>query len=338
MRSFASDNYAGLHPEIVAAMMAANEDHAKSYGYDDVTSRADELFRHEFGDQVRVFTVHNGTGANVTALQLMLARHEAVMCSRTAHIATDEAGAPQRILGTALMLIDTADGRIQPDDLRTAMAGRRDEHQVIPRVLSISQSTELGTVYSLNELRELTGVAHALGLLVHIDGARLANAAAALGVSLRQACEGADILTFGGTKNGAMNAEAVVVINPDLGRDALHVRKQLMQLASKMRFTSAQWVGLLTDELWHRNATHANAMAHRLREGVSGIPGVELAYPSQANAVFAKLPHEAVAPLLEQFSFYVWEESNDVVRWMASWDTTESDVDALAAAVRTACS
>jgi len=338
MRSFASDNYAGIHPHVMSAIVAANIDHAKAYGYDDVTAQAESLFRHEFGEHARVLPVFNGTGANVTALQLMLRRHEAIVCAATAHISTDESGAPERHLGSKLILIDTLDGRVQPDELRSAVAGRRDEHQVSPRVLSITQSTELGTVYSVAELAELTNAAHELGLLVHLDGARLANAAAALDVGLADAATGADIVTFGGTKNGAMLAESVVILNPDLDLDALHARKQLMQLASKMRFTSAQWVALLTDDLWRRNAAHANAMAARLADAVSRIGGASIAYPRQANGVFVTLPHEAIAPLQDRFVFYVWNEANDVVRWMASWDTTEADVDELAAAVADLCS
>ena len=336
MRAFASDNYAGVHPEVMAAVAAANDGHARAYGADPVTEQAVAAIRRELGEQAEVAFVFNGTGANVVGLQLMLRPWEHVVCARTAHIAVDECGAPERLVGAKLVDVVTPDGKLTPDAVRSVHTGIGDEHRTQPRVVSITQSTELGTLYTPEEIRALADTAHELGMYLHLDGARLANAAASLGVSLAGTTSecGVDVLSFGGTKNGLMGGEAVVVLRPELAAALPYVRKQLMQLASKGRFVAAQFLALLTDELWLRNAGHANAMAARLHDAVVDVPGVKVTQQRQANAVFAIVPEAVVEPLQQVSPFYVWDEATTEVRWMCSWDTTESDVDAFVAAVR----
>ncbi|MEI8058176.1 MAG: low specificity L-threonine aldolase [Actinomycetes bacterium] len=333
--SFASDNHAGAHPDVLAAVVAANEGFAPAYGDDDVTANAVALLREQFGADVEVFPVFNGTGANVVALQSMVRPFEAVLCASTAHINVDECGAPERFLGSKLIDIDVPEGKLTVAALEAAVFGLGDPHHVQTRAVSLTQSTELGTVYSLAELREITSWAHGRGFVVHLDGARIANAAASLGVGLGElgVASGVDLMSFGATKNGALGVEAVLVLNPALAESMHFIRKQSMQLASKMRFLSAQLVALLTDDLWLRNATHANAMATRLAAAVGDV--VEISYPVQANAVFAMLDPASTAVLQEQFPFYVWNESTGQVRWMTSWRTTESDVDTFATLIRT---
>ena len=333
-RGFASDNYAGALPEVLEAVAAANQGHAPAYGADDWTARAQERFREHFGPEARAFPVFNGTGANVVALRALLRPWEGVVCAETAHLNTDEGGAPEALAGIKLLGVATADGKLTPELVRPKLARFGDEHAVQPRVVSISQSTELGTVYRTGEIEALADYAHEQGLLLHVDGARLGNAAAALDVPLRALTTdaGVDLLSFGGTKNGAICAEAVVLLRPRLDEGMEYLRKQSMQLASKMRFLSAQLDALLTNDLWRRTAAHANAMARRLADRLEGA--VEITRPVEANAVFAKLPREATEQLQRDWDFYVWDESTGEVRWMCSWDTTESDVDAFAAAVR----
>lgn len=334
--SFASDNNAPVHPEILAAIGAANAGHVRAYGDDPWTRAMDARFREHFGPDARAFPVYGGTGANVLGLSAMLRPFEAVICAEHAHIAVDECGAPERFLGSKLLAVRTPDGKLVPPDVTARLKGLRDQHHVQPKVVAITQSTEVGTVYTPAEIAELARVAHAHGLLVHMDGARVANAAAALDVPLRAITTdaGVDVLSFGGTKNGALGAEAVVFLRPDLGQDFRFTRKQGMQLASKMRYVSAQLGRLLEGDLWRANARHANRMARRLSEAAAGIPGVELAHPTQANGVFARLPRHVVEPLQQHSFFYVWDEEGPVVRWMCSFDTTEDDVDSFAAALR----
>jgi len=326
---FASDNYAGIHPEVFAAMAAVNSGHLPAYGADPVTAEAVSLFREHFGASSEVFFAFNGTGANVLGLQSMLHPFENVICAESAHINVDECGAPERFLGSKLVLVPTEHGKLTPESVERVALGTGDQHHVQPRVISIAQSTELGTVYSVDEVRTLADWAHARSMLLHVDGARLSNAAASLGVGLGEltTAAGVDVLSYGGTKNGAMGAEAVVVLRPDLAQYLPFIRKQSMQLASKMRFVSAQFVALLTDDLWRRNAEHANAMAQRLAAGVTNVPGVTLMHPVQSNAVFASVPTEVIAALLLDYPFYVWDESSDTVRWMTSFDTTPEGVD-----------
>jgi threonine aldolase len=331
-RTFASDNFAGVHPEVVEEILRANVGHATSYGDDPVSSEAVDLFREHFGESARVFLTFNGTGANVVGLQSMLRPFEAVICSASSHIYVDECGAPERFLGSKLIPIATPDGKLSPELVEVAMVGIGDEHRVQPRVVSLTESTELGTCYTVPELTSLAQWVHERGMLLHLDGARLSNAAAHLGVDFDVfARAGVDVLSFGGTKNGAMAAEAVVSFLPSAEDQLKYIRKQSMQLSSKMRFVAAQFIALLTNDLWKRNASHANAMAHRLGEGAAHVTGVQIVQPVEANGVFASLPRAAIEAVQREFPFYVWEGgkgSRDVVRWMASFDTTPEDVDA----------
>ena len=334
-RGFASDNNAGAHPEVLEAVARANTGHTRAYGEDPWTASAVARLREHLGERAEPFFVFGGTGANVLGLQAVMRPHEAVICSEFAHINVDECGAPERYVGCKLLGIASADGKLTPELVRARIGGVGIEHHVQPRVVSVSQSTEYGTVYAPDELRALAELAHAHGMLLHVDGARLANAAASLGVPLRAitADAGVDVLSFGGTKNGLLGGEAVVFFDPAPARSFRFVRKQGMQLASKMRFVAAQFEALLTDELWLRSARHANAMARKLEAAVRGIPGVRVTQPVDANAVFATLPAEAIPVAQDAFFFYVWDERRSEVRWMASWDTTEEDVAQFAAAI-----
>lgn len=335
-RGFASDNEASVHPEVLAALSRVNEGHASSYGHDELTERVHAQLEREFGPNATAILVFNGSGANVLSLLAACRPWEATICSAVAHLNVDEGGAPEAIAGVKLLGVETPDGKLTPELVAPRIERIGDEHAVQPRVLSITQSSELGTVYTLEELRELSDFAHGRGLLLHIDGARLANAAAALGCSLAEAATGADLLSLGGTKNGLMLGEAVIVRAraAEAGEALPYLRKQTLQLASKMRFLSAQFDAFLADELWRRTASHANAMAARLAEAVSDVDGVEITQPVEANGVFARIPAETIAPLQARFPFHGWDEAQGIVRWMCAWDISEDDVDACAAAIR----
>lgn len=335
-RGFASDNAAGVHPTVLDAIAAANTGHAFGYGQDQWTRRVEGLFREHFGSRARVYLVWGGTAANVLSLRASCRPWEAAICAASAHMNVDEAGAPEAIAGVKLLTVAGPHGKLAPELVEQAIVGVGDEHSVQPRVISISQTTELGTVYSLEEIRTLADIAHRRGLLLHVDGARLSNAAAALGVSLRALSTdvGVDLLSFGGTKNGLLGAEAVVLLADQVGDGFQYLRKQSLHLASKMRFLAAQFEALLRDDLWLELASRANAMAARLAHAVRGLPGITITHPVESNAVFAKLPADAIAPLLERFQFYVWDERAAEVRWMCSWDTSEDDVAALARSLK----
>jgi threonine aldolase len=335
-RGFASDNAATVHPEVLAAIARVNVGHAFGYGHDEYTPSVEAMFRTHFGEHAQPFFVFNGSAANVLSLRAACRPWEAVIAADTAHLNVDECGAPEAIAGIKLLTVPGEDGKLTPELVLSRIARVGDEHAVQPRLVSISQCTEMGTLYTAAQTRELADLAHAHGLLLHVDGARLSNAAAALGVPLRALSTdaGVDILSFGGTKNGLLAAEAVVVLTPELADGFAYLRKQSLQLASKMRFLAAQFDALLSDELWLRLAAHANAMAARLADAVRDVPDVQLTRPVQTNAVFARLPREVCDALLEQHAFYVWDEDAGEVRWMCSWDTTEDDVDAFAQAVR----
>lgn len=336
VRGFASDNYAGVHPEVLAALATVNDGHQVAYGEDVYTARLQEVVAGHLGRTVEVFPVFNGTGANVLALQSVLPRWGAVVCAETAHINTDENGAPERVGGLKLLTVPTPDGKLTPELVDQQAWGWGDEHRAQPLALSITQTTELGTCYTVDEVRALADHAHGLGMRVHLDGARIANAAASLDVPLRAFTSdaGVDILSLGGTKNGALGAEAVVVIDPEASHGLQYLRKMNMQLGSKMRFISAQLLALLDGDLWLRSARHANAMATRLHDGVAGLPGVEVVRPVQANAVFAVLPPGVADRLRSRFRFYDWDQATGEVRWMCSFDTSDADVDAFLAALR----
>ena len=332
-RGFASDNSAAIHPAVLEAIAGANVGHAFGYGHDEYSTEVAARVASLFGEDASAFFVFNGSGANVVALRACCRPWEGVICAVSSHLNVDECGAPEAVAGVKLLTVEGVDGKLTPDAVAARIVRIGDEHAVQPRVLSVSQCTELGTLYSPDELAALAELAHSRDLLLHVDGARLANAAAALGVSLPEACGPADIVSFGGTKNGLVFGEAVVVREPSLAGAVPYLRKQSLQLASKMRFLAAQFEALLGDELWRRCAANANAMAARLAGLVGEIRGVQITRPVQTNAVFAVLPRAATTALLERFAFYLWDETIGEVRWMCSWDTTEDDVNGFAAAV-----
>ncbi|MEV7966074.1 aminotransferase class V-fold PLP-dependent enzyme [Sphaerisporangium sp. NPDC088356] len=338
-KSFASDNHAGAHPSVLDAVNAANSGDAPAYGDDRWTSILADQIRAEFGDDATSLVVLNGTGANMVSLSLMLGRrYEAIICPETAHIATHETGASERVLGVKLVTVPTSDGKLTPGDVTARLGGRGNIIEVQPRVVSISEVTELGTCYTRDEIAALADTAHANDMLLHMDGARLANAAAFLGCSLRDLTTdaGVDVLSFGASKNGALVGEAVVVLRPELADAGPYLRRQTLQLASKMRFISVQLSALLTGELWRENAAHANAMARRLADGVADLPGLSLRWPVESNAVYASLPAEAIAELQSRYLFHVWDAPSGVVRWMTAFDTSLEDVDTFVSDIRQA--
>jgi threonine aldolase len=327
-RSFASDNNAVVHPEVLEAIGRANQGHTVGYGDDPHTASAVGKFREHFGDDTRVFFVFNGTAANVLSLQALTRPFHAVLCPELSHIYTDECGAPEKLTGCKLIPLPAPDGRLTVETVAHAYHGIGDQHHVQPRVISITQSTEMGTVYKPSEIEALARFAHERKMFLHMDGARISNAVAAQQLSLRQATRdlGVDVLSFGGTKNGLMGVEAVVFFRPELADDFSFLRKQGMQLASKMRFLSAQMEALLTNDLWRRNAEHANRMARLLELEIKKIPSIKIVYPVDANGVFAQIPPAAIPKIHERYFFYVWSEEESIVRWMCSFDTTEEDV------------
>jgi threonine aldolase len=337
MRNFASDNTAPAAPEILQAIVDANDGDAPAYGDDRWTAAAIARFRELFGDEIDVYFTFNGTAANVVALSSLLRPWEAALTPASAHVYTDECGALERFAGVKIIPIATTDGKLRPADLEPYLHYGGVVHYAQPRVVSISQATEWGGVYEIGELRELCAFAHANGLLVHCDGARLANAAAALGFDLRQISgdAGIDVLTLGGTKNGLLFGEAVVFFDPSMhAGGAAFVQKQAMQLASKMRYVAAQFEALLADGRWLRYAAHANAMAQRLQQRLSGIRGLRITRPVRCNAIFATLSRSAIAELQREHEFYVFDEALPEVRWMTHWATSERDVDEFADALK----
>lgn len=335
-RGFGSDNHSGISPEVLQAIASANLEHALAYGDDEYCKRTEVLFQEHFGRQAKVYFVFNGTGANVLNIDAMCDSHHAVVCAETAHINVDECGAPQRLVGCRLLTVDTPDGKLTPDLVQTRLHGFGFEHHSQPKAISITQPTELGTLYSIDEIRDLAALAHRHNMYLHMDGARLANAAVALGCSFADmtTAVGVDCLSFGGTKNGLMMGESAVILNPALDVDLKYRRKQMTQLCSKMRFVAAQFEAYLTNDLWRRNAEHSNAMARMLYDAVSQVDGVEVVYPVAANSVFARLPRQAWKALQKEYFFYDWDEERDVVRWMCSFDTTEEDIRHFVAALR----
>jgi threonine aldolase len=334
-KSFGSDNHAGAHPAVLAALGAASRGDVTAYGDDPWTERVVTQLIDEFGASGAYF-VFTGTAANVLGISLMLRPYDAVICAEEAHLNVDECGAAERVLGCKLLTVATPDGKLTPELIATRLTGLGDEHRAQPRAVAITQATEVGTCYTVAELQRLGDFCHDRDLLVYMDGARLANAAAFLGCPLSSLAAGVDVLSFGGTKNGAVGAEALIVMNSALIADVRFQRKQQMQLASKMRYLSAQFGALLHDQLWLRSAQHANAMARRLADGVSGLPGVGLRYPVESNGVFAILDPALIEPLQREWNFYVWDADEHVVRWMAAFDTSEEDVDAFVTAIRRA--
>jgi threonine aldolase len=327
-RSFASDNNAGIHPEVLDAIAAVNQGHVVGYGDDPYTESAVRKFKEHFGNDIEVFIVFNGTAANCLSLKALTSSYHAVICTEAAHIYTDECGAPEKFTGCKLIPIPTSDGKLTLESASGAYHGIGDQHHVQPRVISVTQATEMGTVYTPGEMKGLAKFAHERDMYLHVDGARIANAAVSLGLGLREITRdcGVDVLSFGGTKNGVMGAEAVVFFDRKLAHDFFYLRKQGMQLASKMRFISAQLETLLSNDLWRKSAQHANRMAKLLEKEVKKIPQVKVVYKVEANGVFARIPRHAIAKLQKRYFFYVWNEEQSVVRWMCSFDTTEEDV------------
>jgi len=334
-RSFASDNNAGIHPEILDAIARANQGHVVAYGADPYTHSAIAKFEDHFGAGIDVFFTFNGTGANVLGLQALTRPYHAVLCSDYAHIYMDECGAPEKHTGCKLIPLPHQDGKVTVEAVRDAYHGIGDQHHVQPRVISITQSTEMGTVYQSEEIQALARFAHEHDMFLHVDGARIANAAASLGQALRQATRdlGVDVLSFGGTKNGIMGGEAVVFFDRALSKDFRFLRKQGMQLASKMRFIAVQFEALLTNDLWRRIADHSNRMARVLENELRGIPQVRIVWKVESNGLFAQIPRHAIERIKERYFFYPWIEEECIVRWMCSFDTTEEDVKDFAAVV-----
>jgi len=327
-RSFASDNNAGAHPEMIEAIRTANEGHVIAYGDDPFTARAIKLFQKQFGRDIAVYFVFGGTGANVLGIKAITNPHHAIICAETAHVNVDECGAPEKFTGCKLITVPTLDGKLHVEHVKPLLHGIGVEHHVQPRVISVSQATEMGTVYTKNELKSLADFAHEHEMLLHVDGARLANAAVSLNATLKEitADAGVDVLSFGGTKNGMMYGEAVIFFDKKMAADFKYIRKQGMHLPSKMRFISAQFEALLSGDLWKRSATHSNRMAQLLAGELKKITQIQLTQPVEANGVFAVIPRKYVPQLQKKYFFYLWNEEISEVRLMASFDTTEEDV------------
>jgi threonine aldolase len=327
-KGFASDNNAGIHPDILKAIGEANDGHVTGYGNDPYTENAVGLFKKEFGNDTEVFFVFNGTGANVVGLSSITRSFNSIICAETAHIQADECGAPEKFTGCKLLAVESKDGKLYPGVVSRYLYGFDFEHHSQPGVISISQVTEMGTVYLPDEIRALADLAHRYGMYLHVDGARIPNAAVALDLPFRSFTRdcGVDVLSFGGTKNGMMMGEAVLIFHPQLAVETKFIRKQSMQLFSKMRFVGAQFTAYFENELWKRNAAHANKMARLLASEVSAIPEIRITQKTEANGVFAIVPKHIIQPLQQKFFFYMWNEPNNEVRWMTSFDTTESEI------------
>jgi threonine aldolase len=335
-RGFASDNNAGIHPQMLQAIIQANTGHMVAYGDDPYTEKSKTLFRQHFGPDIEIFYVLTGTGANVLILNTITDSFHGIICADTAHIAVDECGAPEKYTGCKLITVATGDGKLKPTMLDGLFHGVGFEHHVQPRVISISQATEMGTVYKISEIKALADFAHNHDLLLHMDGARIANAAVALDCSFKEmtADTGVDVLSFGGSKNGMLFGEAVVFFDRKRAENFKYIRKQAMQLASKMRFVSAQFIPYFENEIWKSNALHANQMAQLLYKKVTGLPGIQVTQKVEANGVFAIIPAEIIKPLQDKYFFYMWNDAKSEVRWMTSFDTSEDDINNFAATLK----
>jgi threonine aldolase len=335
-RSFASDNNAGVHPEMIDAIRAANAGHVIAYGDDPFTARAVKVFQKHFGRDIAVYFVFGGTGANVLGLQAVTKSYQAVICAETAHINVDECGAPEKFTGCKLLTVPTADGKLRVEHIQHFLHGVGFEHHVQPRVISVSQVTEMGTVYTRAELKTISSFAHKNNMLLHVDGARIANAAVSLNATFKEitADVGVDVLSFGGAKNGMMYGEAVVFFDKNFASDFKYIRKQGMHLPSKMRYISAQFEALLSGDLWKQSATHANRMARLLAGELDKLPQIRITQPVEANGVFAIIPKKHIATLQKRYFFYVWNEETSEIRLMTSFDTTEGDIEEFVGLVR----
>ena len=327
-RSFASDNNAGIHPEVIEAIKAANEGHVLAYGNDHVTARATKLFQKHFGRDIAVYFVFGGTGANVLGLKSITNPYNAIICAETAHVNFDECGAPEKFTGCKLIALPTPDGKLRVEQLKPHLHLCGNEHHVQPRVISISQATEMGTVYKKKELKALSSFAHDNGMFLHVDGARISNAAVSLNASLKEitADAGVDVLSFGGTKNGMIYGEAVIFFDQKLAADFKYIRKQGMHLPSKMRYIAAQFEAMLSGDLWKRSAAHSNRMAQMLATELAKVPQIKLTQPVESNGVFAIVPAKYIPTLQKKYFFYVWDEEISEARFMTSFDTTEEDI------------
>ena len=327
-RGFASDNNSGVHPKVFEAMIAANNNHTIAYGDDDYTKKAQQLFKKHFGENTQSYFVFNGTGANVLGLSTFIESYNSIICSDTAHINVDECGAPEKFTGSKVLTLENINGKLTVNLIKKHMHGIDFEHHSQPKIISITQATELGTVYTPDEIKQITEYAHQNNLLVHLDGARICNAAAFLNCSLDAFTSkaGIDVLSFGGTKNGLMYGEALLFFNHDVYEKFKYIRKQGMQLASKMRYISAQFIAMLEGDLWLQNAKHSNQMAQLLYQEIKDVKGLEITQKVEANGIFAKIPKQAIFELQKEFFFYTWDEHNNEVRWMCSYDTTKEDV------------
>jgi len=327
-KGFASDNNSGVHPLIMQSLISANQGHEVGYGEDSITKQAVAEFKKKFGEDTGVFFVFNGTGANVIALSCLVNSYHSVICSDIAHIYVDECGAPEKQTGSKLIIVKNKNGKIEPEEIEKKLSGFGVQHHSQPGVISISQVTELGTVYTVEEIRAITDLAHSYGLYVHMDGARLANAAVALNLPFKTFTRdaGIDVLSFGGTKNGMMMGEAVLFFQSDLIKNVKYIRKQTTQLFSKMRFISAQFLAYFENDLWKKNAENSNKMAKLLEKELAHLKGIKIAYPVESNGVFAIIPKSIIPELQEKSFFYVWDENTSTVRWMPSFDTKEEDI------------
>ncbi len=327
-RGFASDNNSGIDPHILRAIEEANNGHAIGYGDDRWTAEAITLFKKEFGESTEVYLVLTGTGANILGIQSAVSSFNSIFCAETAHIQVDECGAPEKFTGSKLIPIATRNGKITPGAIEKHLHGFGFEHHSQPGLISITQASELGTVYSVSEIRELADLAHKHGMYLHMDGARISNAAVSLGLPFKAFTRdaGVDMLSFGGTKNGMMIGEAVLFFNSALSAHTKYYRKQAAQLYSKMRFVGAQFIPYLRNEIWKKNATHSNRMAKILEKEVAKLHGITITQLVQANGVFAIVPKSIIAKLQEEYFFYMWDESTNEVRWMTSFDTKEEDI------------
>lgn len=327
-KGFASDNNSGVHPTIFKAMEEANTGHVIGYGNDSLTQKATKVFKNKFGEETEVFFVFNGTGANVLGLSTVTQSFHSVICAETAHIQEDECGAPEKFTGCKLIPVEPVLGKLIPELIQPHLKGFDFEHHSQPRVISISQVTEMGTVYTTNEIKALANLAHKNNMFLHMDGARIANAAISLNLDFKEFTKdcGVDILSFGGTKNGMMMGEAVLFFNPKLTKLTKYIRKQSMQLYSKMRFVSAQFLAYFENDLWKETAVHSNKMAKLLEAEVAKIPEITITHPVDANGIFAVVPRKIIEPLQNRFFFYIWDETKPEVRWMTSFDTTEDEI------------
>lgn len=328
MKSFASDNNSGIHPAVLEALRIANQEHAFGYGDDPVTREAEDEFKRIFGENTETLFVFNGTGANAVALQIAVRPYNSILCAETGHIYVDECGSPCKMTGAQIRPIDTPDGKLTPELIKPYLHGFGDHHHSQPKAIYLSQCTELGTVYTLDELKAITELAHSYGMYVHMDGARIANAAAFLKCGLKEMTVdcGIDLLSFGGTKNGLMIGESVVILNPALQGEARFIRKQSAQLASKMRYLACQFTAYFKEDLWLKNALHANEMAQRLYRELSTFPEIQFTQAPESNALFLQMPRTWIDELHKSYFFYFWKEDRNEVRLVTSFDTTEEDI------------